>query len=123
MKKVDKIYKFITKPFEGIDSEVFKSVERCVKFNQQMSLEYDNTAEKRILTAKPYKIVFVDENFYLTCLDGDKFLMLRIGFIKNVKILNNFNHTSKYIDDFINEGSQASFCNFDDFKKWKFYRS
>ena len=53
MKKVDKIYKFITKPFEDIDSEIFKSVERCVKFNQQMSLEYDNTVEKRILTVKP----------------------------------------------------------------------
>ena len=120
MKKVDKIYKFITKPFEDIDSEIFKSVERCVKFNQQMSLEYDNTVEKRILTVKPYKIVFIDENFYLACLDGDKFLMLRIGFIKNVKILNNFNHTNKYIDDFINEGLQTSFSNFDDFKNGNF---
>lgn len=46
--------------------------------------------------------------------------MLRIGFIKNVKILNNFNHTSKYIDDFINEGLQVSFSNFDNFKNGNF---
>ena len=120
MKKIDAIYKFITKPFEDINSEILKNIEHCVKFSHQISLEYDNTIDKRVLNVKPYKIVFIDENFYLACLDGDKFLMLRISFIKNVKKLNKFNHTNEYVDRFINEGLQTSFSNFDHFKNGNF---
>ena len=120
IKKIDAIYKFITKPFEDINSEILKNIEHCVKFSHQISLEYDNTIDKRVLNVKPYKIVFIDENFYLACLDGDKFLMLRISFIKNVKKLNKFNHTNEYVDRFINEGLQTSFSNFDHFKNGNF---
>ncbi|WP_169940373.1 WYL domain-containing protein [Campylobacter sp. RM15925] len=107
-KKLDECYKFITKPFESIRHEKIKNLEDAIKFRKKISLQYN--LEK--ITVKPYKIIFIDENFYLACMKDDgNFSMLRISYIKDIRKLDQFNK-DRSVESFIDKDIQTSFTSY-----------
>lgn len=115
MKEIDQCYRFITRPFESIDSEIMKKIEECIKNKIEIALIYDNTLVKEKKIVRPYKIIFIDENFYLACLCNGEFNMLRISFIKNLKTGSKFKYIKSKVDDFIENGLQTSFSDYNSF--------
>ncbi|WP_170018675.1 WYL domain-containing protein [Campylobacter sp. RM16190] len=117
MKEINQCYRFITRPFENIDTEIMKKIEECIKNKLEITLAYDNTLAKENKTVRPYKIIFIDENFYLACLCNGEFNMLRISFIKNLKEENKFQYIKSKVDNFIENGLQTSFSDYNSFIK------
>lgn len=112
VKELKKSYKFITKPFENVCAKTMQILQNCILLQRRISLIYN---EKELII-KPYKIVFIDENFYLACLDDDRFKMLRISNIKEPKKLEKFNHSqSFYIDEFIQNALQTPWSSYENF--------
>lgn len=63
----EKLYTFKTRPFEEFNSrpELFRELERTVKFHQEIRIDYLRDGEASVFVARPYSIVFLNENFYL----------------------------------------------------------
>ena len=81
MNALQKSYKFLYKPFEEVSLKTLEELKIPLENSQKISLKYAGES----MLIKPYKIVFIDENFYLACLDeGDEFKMLRISHISNI---------------------------------------
>jgi predicted DNA-binding transcriptional regulator YafY len=60
------IYDFKTRPYEEISNqEIIKKLEHAIKFNKQIILHYKTQRELNQTLFNPYKIVFLNENFYL----------------------------------------------------------
>ena len=64
-----KIYEFKNKPFENKpnDFELFKKLENAIYHKKQIILDYDVLGKIEKIEVKPYKIIFMNENFYLGC--------------------------------------------------------
>jgi len=69
IKSLKKIYMFKSKPFECqiVEYELFKILENSIYHNKYLSIEYIVNNEVLTIETKPYKIVFLHENFYLAC--------------------------------------------------------
>lgn len=63
----ERLYSFKTRPFEEFNSrpELFRELERAVKFHQEIRIDYLRDGEASVFIARPYSIVFLNENFYL----------------------------------------------------------
>lgn len=63
----ERLYTFKTRPFEEFNSrpELFRELERAVKFHQEIRIDYLRDGEASVFIAHPYSIVFLNENFYL----------------------------------------------------------
>lgn len=63
----ERLYTFKTRPFEEFNSrpELFRELERAVKFHQEIRIDYLRDGEASVFIARPYSIVFLNENFYL----------------------------------------------------------
>ena len=100
------IYKFSTKPFEELkNKEALNIIEKSINFKQILELNYENAKGKILkIEAKPYKIVFLNENFYLACSVENKyeFMLLRIGMIRKVEIQKNTFYINPNLERFIN---------------------
>lgn len=93
-KQIDKskeCYEFISKPYESQkgDTQLFKDLEKAIIYKHTITVGYktDNGTVKYEL--KPYKIVFMNENFYLASENPDEnylFTMLRIAQIESVEL-------------------------------------
>jgi predicted DNA-binding transcriptional regulator YafY len=64
-----KIYEFKNKPFENKpnDFELFKKLESAVYHQKHIIIDYEVLGKIEKIEVKPYKIVFMNENFYLAC--------------------------------------------------------
>lgn len=108
IKEVSKCYAFKNKPFESKkdDMVLFKKLERAIQFQKYIVLEYpakNNTFAH--IEVKPYKIIFMNENFYLACeVDHEEyeFSMYRISKIKSITDTSKTYQKNPNIDDFIN---------------------
>lgn len=105
IKESKKIYEFKNKPFErkSGDSELFHLLEESIYQQKVLKIEYD----AKTLELKPYKILFMHENFYLACERENKFKfsLLRISKIKKEHITQQAKtfHKNPEILDFIKD--------------------
>ncbi len=87
IKKSMIVYDFKSRPFENMkNKEVVKQLEHAIKFNKEIKIVYkiERTISERVF--HPYKILFLNENFYLVGENVSKsnFEFLRISLIEEV---------------------------------------
>ncbi|KIM12242.1 MAG: hypothetical protein KU38_04975 [Sulfurovum sp. FS08-3] len=101
------IYSFKHKPFENAlpNAEILNQLEHAIHYKKELVIEYQTpNALLESITIKPYKIVFMSENFYLACEVVNQsyhfslFRLLQIQSVAPTK--RTFKHNLE-IDDFI----------------------
>lgn len=117
VKDKDSVYLFKNRPFETKESdiELFNTLEHNIKFSKKILLEYKtNREEVKTIEVKPYKIIFMNENFYLAGeVDGkypyQEYRISRITSIKELGSKFTKNHEIvEFIDDIQTPFSQYS---------------
>lgn len=88
------IYKFQNTPFEDIKTleqkKIFQTLKRAVKNREYVKIKYQNI-EKEFDNLKCLKLVFIDNNWYVSIVDNENNLRLvRISFIENVNYASKF---------------------------------
>lgn len=106
IKKSKDCYEFISKPFESKkgDEKLLKDLESSIHFKRYINVVYKFINGEVTYKLKPYKIVFLNENFYLACENPDeryKFTILRLVQIKSIELLKEQFHQNPEISDFI----------------------
>jgi predicted DNA-binding transcriptional regulator YafY len=106
--ELNNIYEFKNKPFENAraDSNIFKTLEKNIKRQKCIILEYPNMGELKKIEVKPYKIIFINENFYLACEvehEEYEFSMFRISKIKTIEDTKKTYHKNIDIENFIKD--------------------
>lgn len=106
LKKSKNCYHFIDKPYENRinDYQLFKKIENGIYYQQHLMIKYRVEDKIDILDVKPYKILFINQNFYLACEPENsqyEFTLLRIINIKEVQTLSKQFHKNYEIEDFI----------------------
>ena len=106
LRESKRIYEFKTKPFESKKDnyELMKKLENAISYQKYITIEYmvKNRVEK--YEVKPYKIVFINENFYLACeveAYNFSFSLYRISKIKEITNSSKGFHKNRDIEDFI----------------------
>lgn len=83
-------YAFKQKPYEEIydNKDKFKFLEHAIKFRKEITFKYKNINKVNHFTLKPYKILFLSENFYLASeielKHGTNFTLSRIALIDDL---------------------------------------
>lgn len=106
IKKSKDCYEFITKPYESKKSDVklLKDIEGAINWKRYTTILYkqgDNIVEYEV---KPYKIVFMNENFYLACENTNEeypFTIFRLMNIESIQVHSKTFHINFDIDEFI----------------------
>jgi len=83
-----KVYDFKSRPFENIENlDIVKKLEHAIAFNKEIEIIYQTEYKPFRLKFMPYKIVFLNENFYLVGLNckNSSFEYRRITMIKDIK--------------------------------------
>jgi len=98
------VYDFKSKPFEVIkDKEQLKKLEHAIKFNKELQISYQAKEEIIKRTFHPYRIIFLNENFYIVGMNISKsyFESLRIALIKEVSHTKKGFYRETFIEQFI----------------------
>lgn len=107
LKSINKVYEFKNKPFETskTDNKILKALEHSIKYQKCVYLEYDIGSEYIKMEVKPYKILFINENFYVACEMEDtiQFRLYRISKIKTVEDTSKTFQKNYDIEDFIKD--------------------
>lgn len=108
IKNVNKVYEFKNKPFETTkaDNKILKVLEHSVKHHKCIILEYPLGSKYIKVEVKPYKILFINENFYLACeVDHENYMfsMFRISKIKTIEETSKTYHENREISEFIKD--------------------
>ncbi|PTB83518.1 hypothetical protein C9926_02495 [Sulfurovum lithotrophicum] len=98
------VYDFKSRPFENMQNhDAIKKLEHAIKFNKEVKIRYKS--ERAITTAnfQPYKILFLNENFYMVGENSSKnqFEFRRISMIETVEYKNKTFVAHRDIIDFI----------------------
>ncbi len=106
--ELNNIYEFKNKPFENAksDSKIFKILERNIKNQKCSIIEYPNLGKLTKIEVKPYRILFINENFYLACEiehEDYSFSMYKISKIKTIEDTSRTYHRNYDIDNFIKD--------------------
>ncbi len=69
IKEYKNTYEFKNKPFENssTDMTLFKKLEQAIYHKKELHIEYVVFSKVKSMEVKPYKIIFMNENFYLAC--------------------------------------------------------
>ena len=81
------VYDFKSRPFESMKNhEVIRQLEHTIKFNKEITLLYKTERFVSTRNFHPYKILFLNENFYIVGenVTSSKFEFLRISLIEEV---------------------------------------
>ena len=108
IKDSKKCYEFKNKPFETFksDSVLLKKLENKIKLQEYINIEYEINGKLNKFEVKPYKIVFINENFYLACeIEHEKleFALYRLSKIKSIEDTSKTYHKNIEIEDFIKD--------------------
>ena len=106
IKDVSKCYEFKNKPFESKpdDLVIFKKLETVIRLQKSVIIEYPISSNIQKIEVNPYKIVFVNGNFYLACEIYNQefeFGLYRISKIKNIEDTKKTYQKNYEIEDFI----------------------
>ena len=99
-----KIYDFKSRPFEKIENiEIVKKLEHAIAFNKEITIIYQTEYKPFTLKFMPYKIVFLNENFYLVGLNSKNSTLeyRRITMIKSVEFSKKSFKRDFQIEEFI----------------------
>jgi len=67
------VYDFKSRPFENMQNhEVVKKIEHAIKFRKEIKLTYRTERATSQTRFEPYKILFLNENFYLVGINSSK---------------------------------------------------
>jgi hypothetical protein len=82
------IYKFQNTPFEDVKTleqkKIFQTLKRAVKNREYVKIKYQSI-EKEFDNLKCLKLIFIDNNWYVSIIDSDnKLRLVRISFIENI---------------------------------------
>lgn len=122
IKDSKKYYEFKNKPFETFksDSVLLKELESKIKHQKYINIQYEVNGKINKFEVKPYKIIFINENFYLACeIEHEilEFAMYRLSKIKSVEDTSKTFHKNIEIEDFIKD-MQTPFSTYKrDYKK------
>jgi len=108
------VYDFKSRPFENMQNyEVIKKLEHAIKFNKEIQIRYKSERAVTQSNFKPYKILFLNENFYMVGENSSKnqFEFRRISMIEEIIYKNKTFTTHKDIVDFI-KTIQTPWANF-----------
>ncbi len=108
IKDSKKCYEFKTKPFESFKSDnvLLKELESKIKHQKYINIEYEINGKINKFEVKPYKIIFINENFYLACgIEHEKleFALYRLSKIKSIEDTSKTYHKNIEIEDFIKD--------------------
>ena len=108
IKKSKECYEFITKPYETKkgDVQLLKEIERAITWKRYATIIQKEKSGEKEYEVKPYKIVFMNENFYLACENTDiehPFSIFRISNIQEIKLHTKTFHLNPDIESFIKE--------------------
>ena len=98
------VYDFKSRPFENMKNrEVIKKLEHAIKFNKEVKIRYKSERAVTETKFNPYKILFLNENFYIVGENSSKnqFEFRRISMIEEVEYKNKTFNTHKDIIEFI----------------------
>jgi len=98
------VYDFKSRPFENMQNhDVIKKLEHAIKFNKAIKIRYKSERSVSHCNFKPYKILFLNENFYMVGENSSKnqFEFRRISMIEEVIYKNKTFMPHKEITDFI----------------------
>lgn len=105
IKNSKKIYEFKNKPFESKvgDYALFHALEDSIYHQKSIVLSYETPNKIIEQEVKPYKILFMNENFYLACEVNTEYLfsLFRISKIKELNTTNQTFYKNPDIEDFI----------------------
>jgi len=106
IKKSKDCYEFITKPYETKKNDIhlLKEIERAIHGRRYTTVMYKQGHNIVEYEVKPYKIVFMNENFYLACENTNEeypFTIFRIINIEDIKLSAKTFHLNPDIEDFI----------------------
>ena len=106
IKKSKDCYEFISKPFESKkgDDKLLKDLENAIHHKRYLKVIYKGSNGQITYTLKPYKIVFMNQNFYLASENPDerfRFTILRLANIKSIEVKKEQFHHNPEIKDFI----------------------
>lgn len=118
LKKTKDCYLFITKPFESKkdDTTLFDSIEKAITLRRYLRVRYNTKDKIKEYLVKPYKILFMNENFYLACENrSDEFLFtnFRVSNIESVKLETKSFQINQDIKNFI-KSIQTSFATYNE---------
>jgi len=117
IKESKECYHFITKPYETKkgDTALLEVIEKAIYRKNYMSITYKKEEEEeKEYQIKPYKIVLLNENFYLASENIDKkylFSLFRVIYILKIEVQNKTFRRNLDIEDFI-LSIQTSFSNY-----------
>lgn len=97
------VYDFKSRPFENMrNSEVLKKLEHAIRFNKEIKVSYQNEHRHTKRHFQPYKILFLNENFYLVGenVTRHSFEFLRISMIVEVEYTKKSFHCHKDLEQF-----------------------
>jgi len=99
-------YEFITKPYETKKSDVklLKDMERAIEWKRYTTINHKQGDKLIEYEVKPYKIVFMNENFYLACENTNEeypFSIFRVINIESVQLHRKTFHINFDIAEFI----------------------
>jgi predicted DNA-binding transcriptional regulator YafY len=108
IKESKNTYLFKNKPYENRSGDValFKQLEQAIYYRKEIVIEYRAVSKLESRKAKPYKIVFMNENFYLACEvehPNYQFSLFRISKIEAVEYSNKNFHQNREIAQFIKD--------------------
>ena len=104
IKKSMMVYDFKSRPFENMkNKEIIKELEHAIKFNKEIKIVYKTERFIGTRNFHPYKILFLNENFYLVGENVSKsnFEFLRISLIEELNYTQKTFFMHKDIIDFI----------------------
>jgi len=107
LKETKKLYVFKTKPFESKKNNysMMKKIEKAIYHQKYINIKYLIKDKIKEYEVKPYKIVFMHENFYLACeveSNNFSFSLYRISKIKELRDSPKTFHKNLEVIDFIN---------------------
>lgn len=100
-------YLFKQKPYEEIyeNQDKFKALEKTINNRKEIRIRYSNDGRISNFTLKPYKILFLSENFYLASeiktKHGQNVMLSRIAMIEHIEETGKTFFQTKDLMDFI----------------------
>lgn len=98
------VYDFKTRPFENMQNhEVIKDIEHAIKFNKEIKMVYQTAIKEIHQRFHPYKILFLNENFYMVGenVSKNQFQFLRVSMIISVAFTKKSFYQHQDIQQFI----------------------
>ena len=107
IKETNKVYEFKTKPLENKkqDFQILKTLQNSIQFQKVILINYKEKGRIKQYEVKPYKIVFMNENLYLTCETNNDYMfsIFRVSHIEDIIQTSKTFHKNYDIESFIKD--------------------